>query len=99
MRFSLTDSKHLFEVLAIMISFFMGLFWQCGSPGSFVGPHRAGAALLPHWPSIDRSGADDPDADHRLCVCHPLGAGLCREVQVNLAYRWFCGNGPINTAF
>ena len=46
---------------------------------------------LASWPPFDRSGADDPDAHRRLRVRHPLGAALCREVQVNLAYRWFCG--------
>jgi transposase len=25
------------------------------------------------------------------CVAPWLERGLCREVQVNLAYRWFCG--------
>jgi transposase len=23
---------------------------------------------------------------------------LCRDVQVNLAYRWFCGKHPVSTA-
>ena len=53
------------------------------------------AELAPHYsqdrPALDRSGADVADADHRLPVCDPLGAALCREVKVNLAYRWFCG--------
>lgn len=41
--------------------------------------------------SLDRSGPDDSDADPRLRVRDPLGAAICREVQVNLACRWFCG--------
>ena len=53
------------------------------------------AELAPYYsptrPALDRSGAHDPDAHRRLRVRHPLGAALCREVQVNLAYRWFCG--------
>ena len=36
---------------------------------------RACALLLEARSALDRSGADDPDADCRLRVCHPLGAG------------------------
>ena len=56
-----------------------------------LGARRAGAPLSSDRPALDRSGAHDPDAHRRLRVRHPLGAALCREVQVNLAYRWFCG--------
>ena len=35
---------------------------------------RTGAALFSDRPALDRSGADDPDADPRLCVRDPLGA-------------------------
>ena len=35
--------------------------------------------LAPYYPTLgpafDRSGADDPDADRRLCVRDPLGTG------------------------
>ena len=37
-----------------------------------------GALLLPHRPTVDRSGADDPDAHRRLRVCNPLGAAHLR---------------------
>ena len=33
--------------------------------------------LAPHyssWPSVDRSGTDDPDVGRGLCLCDPLGA-------------------------
>jgi Transposase domain (DUF772) len=43
--------------------------------------------------TLDRSGAHDPDADRWLRVCNPLGAAYLAEVQVNLAYRWFCKLG------
>ena len=40
---------------------------------------REGSLLLAHGPALDRSGADDPDADCRLRVCDPLGAtAVCR---------------------
>ena len=42
-------------------------------------------------PSIDR--ADDPDADRRLLLRHPLRAAAVRGVHLNLAYRWFCRLG------
>jgi hypothetical protein len=31
-----------------------------------------------------------------LGACRARARGLCREVQVNLAYRWFCGLGIEN---
>src|SRR5262245_30923962 len=40
----------------------------------FLGPRRACALLLAAGTPIDRSGADDPDAAHRLCFCDPIGA-------------------------
>ena len=61
-------------------------------------------STLERWSAVDGSGADDPDADRRLRVRHPLRAGLCSDLQVNLAYRWFCGLGmedkvPDHSAF
>ena len=50
---------------------------------------RTCSALFNDRPAVDRSGADDPDA-HRGHVIRSERL-LCREVQVNLAYRWFCG--------
>ena len=35
--------------------------------------------LQRHWPALDRSGADDPDADRRLLLRHPLGAAAVRR--------------------
>ncbi len=43
---------------------------------------------------LDRSGADDPDAHHRLLHGHPIRAAAVRdEVHLNRAYRWFCRLG------
>ena len=58
-----------------------------------MGSARTDTALFSLGAPFDRSRADDPHADCRLCVRDPLGARACREVQVNLAYRWFCGLG------
>src|SRR5215813_14406322 len=38
------------------------------------GPCRACTPLSRQRSALDRSRADDPHADHRLCVRHPLGA-------------------------
>ena len=35
---------------------------------------RAGAVLQQHGPAFGRSRTDDPDADGRLLLWHPLGA-------------------------
>jgi len=39
------------------------------------------AELAPHYPTLgptfDRSGAYDPDADHRLCLCACDPSGCC----------------------
>ena len=40
-----------------------------------------------------RSGADDPDADCGTVFAIRSERRLCTEVQVNLAYRWFCKLG------
>src|SRR5207342_3830727 len=50
--------------------------------------------LAPYYSTTGRPsiiGADDPDADRRLYLRDPSERALCRDVQVNLAYRWFCG--------
>jgi hypothetical protein len=41
---------------------------------------------------IDRSGADDPDADCGTVFAIRSERRLCTEVQVNLAYRWFASS-------
>jgi transposase len=51
--------------------------------------------LAPHYPSIGRPSID-PVLMIRLLIIGYVFAirserALCREVQVNLAYRWFCG--------
>ena len=42
---------------------------------SELGALRTGALLSSARSTIDRSGADDPDAHRRLRVCNSLGAG------------------------
>jgi hypothetical protein len=57
-----------------------------------LGAFRVGTVLSSARSTIDRSGADDPDAHRRLRVRDPRSErALCRDVKVNLAYRWFCG--------
>ena len=48
------------------------------------------AFLQRHRPPFDRSGIDDPDAHCRILLRHPLERRLCQEVELHLAYRWFC---------
>ena len=59
--------------------------------GSVVGARRAGALLLP----IGRPSIDPVLMIRMLIVGYVFAIRserlLCREVQVNLAYRWFCG--------
>ena len=45
-----------------------------GRSRSRLGAQGACGLLLAHWPPLDRSGADDPDADCGLRVRDPLGA-------------------------
>src|SRR5438067_3632158 len=52
-----------------------------------------GGVLQRDGSAIDRPGAADSHADRRLLLCYPLEAGLCEEVHLNLAYRWFCRLG------
>jgi transposase len=51
--------------------------------------------LAPHYPSIGRPSIDPVLMIRMLIIGYIFGIrserALCREVQVNLAYRWFCG--------
>lgn len=52
------------------------------------------AELAPHYPEIGRPSIDPALMIRMLIVGYVFGIRserlLCREVQVNLAYRWFC---------
>ena len=52
------------------------------------------AELAPHYPAIGRPSIDPVLMIRMLIVGYVFGIRserlLCREVQVNLAYRWFC---------
>src|SRR4029450_5841482 len=61
--------------------------------GSFLGSRRVEALLLADGPSFDRSGARDPDADHWLCVRHPLGVDLGPVYGAGTAPRWLSDIG------
>src|SRR5215204_698110 len=64
---------------------------------------RAGAVLQRDGPALGRSGVDDPDADPRLLLRHPLGAATLRrgppEPRLSLVLppwpRW-SGAGPLD---
>ena len=66
------------------------------------------AELAPHYSNIGRPSID-PELMIRMLIIGYVFAirserALCREVQVNLAYRWFCGLGiedrvPDHSAF
>ena len=51
--------------------------------------------LAPHYPSTGRPSIDPVLMIRMLIIGYVFGIrserALCREVQVNLAYRWFCG--------
>src|SRR5262247_3543500 len=53
------------------------------------------AELAPHYPSIGRPSIDPVLMIRMLIVGYVFAIrserALCREVKVNLAYRWFCG--------
>ena len=55
------------------------------------------AALAPHYSAIGRPSIDPVLMIRMLIVGYVFAIrserALCREVQVNLAYRWFCGFG------
>jgi transposase len=55
------------------------------------------AALAPHYSAIGRPSIDPALIIRMLIVGYVFAIrserALCREVQVNLAYRWFCGFG------
>jgi transposase len=53
------------------------------------------AELAPHYPDNGRPSID-PELMIRMLIIGYVFAirserALCRDVQVNLAYRWFCG--------
>jgi transposase len=57
------------------------------------------AELAPHYPRIGRPSVD-PVLMLRMLIIGYLFAirserALCREVKVNLAYRWFCGDANL----
>ena len=54
---------------------------------------RSRAVLQSHGRSLGRPRAAGPDAADRLLLLDPLRAPACREVELNLAYRWFCRLG------
>ena len=77
--------------------------WRGGS-GPLLAAQRTLAALFTHPPALDRSGAHDPDARRRLCLCHSLGTRALPRGSAQPAYRWFCGLGiedkvPDHSAF
>ena len=53
------------------------------------------AELAPHYPKIGRPSIDPVLMIRMLIIGYVFGIRserlLCREVKVNLAYRWFCG--------
>src|SRR5271166_1016677 len=55
----------------------------------------AHSELAPYYPEIGRPSIDPVLMIRMLIVSYVFGIrserALCREVQVNLAYRWFCG--------
>src|SRR5664280_3329485 len=66
------------------------------------------AELAPHYPTLGRPSVDPVLMIRMLVVGYVFGIRserlLCREVQVNLAYRWFCKLGiehkiPDHSAF
>jgi len=66
------------------------------------------AELAPHYSPIGRPSVDPVLMIRRLIVGYVFAIrserALCREVQLNLAYRWFCGLGiedkmPDHSAF
>jgi len=66
------------------------------------------AELAPHYPTLGRPSIDPVLMIRMLIVGYVFGLRserlLCREVQVNLAYRWFCKLGiehkiPDHSAF
>src|SRR5258706_2630497 len=51
--------------------------------------------LSPHYPALGRPSVDPGLMIRTLILGYAFGLRserlLCREVKVNLAYRWFCG--------
>ena len=66
------------------------------------------AELAPHYPTLGRPSVDPVLMIRMLIIGYVFGLRserlLCREVQVNFAYRWFCKLGiehkiPDHSAF
>ena len=66
------------------------------------------AELAPHYPTLGRPSVDPVLMIRMLIIGYVFGLRserlLCRELQVNLAYRWFCKLGiehkiPDHSAF
>lgn len=55
------------------------------------------AELAPHYPTLGRPSIDSVLMIRMLIIGYVFGLRserlLCREVQVNFAYRWFCKLG------
>src|SRR5665213_4295400 len=55
------------------------------------------AELAPHYPTLGRPSVDPVLMIRMLIIGYVFGLRserlLCRELQVNLAYRWFCKLG------
>src|SRR3984893_5357682 len=60
---------------------------DCGGSRPVMGACRARTVLSKAWETFDRSGA----YDFGYVFAIRSERALCRDVQVNLAYRWFCG--------
>ncbi len=81
---------------------------QVRAIASVLGLSRVRAELAPYYSHTGRPSID-PELMIRMLILGYVFAirserALCREVQVNLAYRWFCGLGiedkiPDHSAF
>jgi hypothetical protein len=74
---------------------------DCFRSRSVLGPWRTRVALVGESAEagddgarapIDRSSADDPDAYRGYVFAIRSEPALCRDVQGNIAYRWFMGS-------
>ena len=59
--------------------------------------------LAPYYPRLGRPSIDPVLMIRMLIVSYVFGIrserALCREVRVNLAYRWFCGGSRLRTRY
>jgi transposase len=63
-------------------------------------PGHPGSAESPFYPKMGRPSID-PELMVRMLIIGYVFAirserPICRDVQVNLAYRWFCGNNGLS---